>query len=264
MKLPTFDLLCGDSLTVLSAMPAGFVQCCVTSVPYWMLRDYEVEGQIGLEPLLSYVDRLARVFDEVRRVLTDDGVCWLNIGDSYIGSGKGGSGSTSSLTNPKRAARMNLALFDMGGRWHQVRRDDPRARALADRHYSRQTVGAKDFMASGITLVLLTDDDRAVWGCIENLDPVGNVRWRCSIFRNEGAGLSSELVLEATRRTVEFWERSVGGFPVGRDEKLVWLTTEIDPEKTRRKRDPGRCFRKAGWREVDQRRRLVILEAPQP
>lgn len=153
------------------------------------------------------------------------------------------------------------AFFD-DGLWVQVERCHPQARALADRHYSRQTPGAREFMSSGKTLVLLTRCARAVWGCIENLDPAGKLRWRCSVFRNEGGGkdgdlVSSDLVREATVRTFEFWRRTTG-IP------SVPLQTEVDPKKTRTKRDPGRCFRKAGWFVVDKDRRgLVILQAPE-
>lgn len=78
----------GDSLAVLQTLPAASVQCCVTSPPYWGLRDYGHGGQIGLEETPEqYVARLVAVFAEVRRVLADDGVLWLNLGDSY-GSGK--------------------------------------------------------------------------------------------------------------------------------------------------------------------------------
>jgi len=78
----------GDSLTVLQTLPAASAQCCVTSPPYWGLRDYGHDGQIGLEETPDqYVARLVAVFAEVRRVLADDGVLWLNLGDSY-GSGK--------------------------------------------------------------------------------------------------------------------------------------------------------------------------------
>jgi len=68
------------------------VQCVVTSPPYWGLRDYGVAGQIGLEPTPGeYVARLVEAFREVRRVLADDGTLWLNLGDCYSGSGKGGN-----------------------------------------------------------------------------------------------------------------------------------------------------------------------------
>lgn len=78
------EILVGDVLAGLRAMPDASVQCVVTSPPYWGLRDYGVEGQIGLEPTPDgYVERMVGVFREVRRVLRDDGVLWLNLGDSY-------------------------------------------------------------------------------------------------------------------------------------------------------------------------------------
>lgn len=85
-------ILEGDALTVLRTLPDQSVQCCVTSPPYFGLRDYGVVGQLGLEktPQL-YVDAMVGVFSEVKRVLRDDGTLWLNIGDSYAGSGKGGN-----------------------------------------------------------------------------------------------------------------------------------------------------------------------------
>jgi len=150
-------------------------------------------------------------------------------------------------------------LFTVDGYWQRVRRTDPRARRLADRHYSRQTPGAAEFMASGRTLVLLAELSGAfaVWGAIENLDPVGNRRWRCSIFRNETLILSSALIEEATERTYAFWLRHYSGLP------SVPLTTEVDPERVLRKRDPGRCFRRAGWTVRGIVRGLVVLQAPE-
>jgi hypothetical protein len=63
-------LICGDAETVLSRMPDGVFQTCVTSPPYWSLRDYNIRGQIGLESsVFAYIDHLARVFSELRRVL---------------------------------------------------------------------------------------------------------------------------------------------------------------------------------------------------
>ena len=82
----------GDVLAVLRSLPDQSAHCCVTSPPYFGLRDYGVEGQIGLEATPEeYISRLMGVFIEVRRVLRDDGTVWLNIGDSYAGSGKGGN-----------------------------------------------------------------------------------------------------------------------------------------------------------------------------
>ena len=74
----------GDARTVLQSLPAGSARCCVTSPPYFGLRDYGVDGQIGLEPTPdAYVSELVAVFREVRRVLSDDGTLWLNLGDSH-------------------------------------------------------------------------------------------------------------------------------------------------------------------------------------
>ncbi len=79
----------GDALTVLRGLPSGLVRTVVTSPPYWSLRDYSIAGQLGLEddPDL-YVASLVQVFEEVRRVLADDGCMWLNIGDSYTSGGR--------------------------------------------------------------------------------------------------------------------------------------------------------------------------------
>jgi DNA modification methylase len=85
----------GDALEVLRTLPDNSVDCCVTSPPYYALRDYGVSGQIGLEDTPeAYIERLREVFMEVRRVLKPEGTLWLNIGDSYWG-GKGYSGSSS-------------------------------------------------------------------------------------------------------------------------------------------------------------------------
>ena len=84
----------GDALEVLKTLPDEIVNCCVTSPPYYGLRDYGVDGQIGLEETPEqYVERLVEVFREVRRVLKKDGTLWLNLGDSYFGSG-GASGQS--------------------------------------------------------------------------------------------------------------------------------------------------------------------------
>ena len=74
----------GNAVECLQAMPAGIAQTCVTSPPYWGLRDYGADGQIGLEDSPdAYVARIVEVFRSVRRVLRDDGTLWLNLGDSY-------------------------------------------------------------------------------------------------------------------------------------------------------------------------------------
>ena len=77
-------LYCGDAQEVLASLPDGSVQCVVTSPPYWGLRDYGGEGQLGLESTLAeYVEKMVQVFCGVRRVLREDGTLWLNLGDTY-------------------------------------------------------------------------------------------------------------------------------------------------------------------------------------
>ena len=86
----SFSLLLGNCLDVLSALPESSVQCCVTSPPYWGLRNYGVDGQLGLEETPdAYVANMVAVFRAVRRVLRDDGTLWLNLGDSYSGAAGG-------------------------------------------------------------------------------------------------------------------------------------------------------------------------------
>ena len=81
-------ILLGDVRDTLRTVADGSVQCVVTSPPYWGLRDYGHDGQIGLEQTPDeYVAEMVAVFREIRRVLADDGVLWLNLGDSYNGSG---------------------------------------------------------------------------------------------------------------------------------------------------------------------------------
>jgi len=94
--MPKASLYTGDAKDTLASLPAESVQTCVTSPPYWGLRDYGEDGQLGLEETPEeYVRKLVDVFREVRRVLRDDGTVWLNIGDSYANStGSGPQGST--------------------------------------------------------------------------------------------------------------------------------------------------------------------------
>ena len=81
----------GDCLEVLKTLPEESVHCCVTSPPYYALRDYGMEEQIGREATpKEYISRLTEVFTEVRRVLRSDGTLWLNIADTYAGKGNQG------------------------------------------------------------------------------------------------------------------------------------------------------------------------------
>ena len=96
----------GDARNVLPTLDAESVQCVVTSPPYWGLRDYGIDNQIGLEPTPEeYAQTMVEVFREVKRVLRDDGTLWLNLGDSYAGSGKGqmGDGTPGQNINNKQS-----------------------------------------------------------------------------------------------------------------------------------------------------------------
>jgi site-specific DNA-methyltransferase (adenine-specific) len=80
----------GDATAILRQLPDNFFRCCVTSPPYWSLRDYAADGQIGAEANPdNYIEHLVEVFEGVKRVLTADGTFWLNIGDSYTSGNRG-------------------------------------------------------------------------------------------------------------------------------------------------------------------------------
>lgn len=90
LNLDASTIFEGDVVTVLRRLPAKSVRCVVTSPPYWGLRDYGIEEQIGLEETLpQFIQKLVAVFAEVRRVLTDDGTLWINIGDGYTSGNRG-------------------------------------------------------------------------------------------------------------------------------------------------------------------------------
>lgn len=99
------DLRQGDCLEVLKTLSDNSINCCVTSPPYYGLRDYGVDGQIGLEQTPDeYVAKLVEVFREVKRVLKDDGTLWLNLGDSYWGAGNN-RGNTNKISDKQASNR---------------------------------------------------------------------------------------------------------------------------------------------------------------
>jgi DNA modification methylase len=104
MKPVTSRILTGDSRKLLPSIPSESIQCCVTSPPYWGLRDYDHPAQIGAEPSPDqYVQNLVEVFREVRRVLRKDGTLWLNVGDGYArNGGTGNCGPNAIVGNTKR------------------------------------------------------------------------------------------------------------------------------------------------------------------
>jgi len=148
--------------------------------------------------------------------------------------------------------------------WQPSNRGDQEARVIADRHYNRQKIGSPQFVPPGRCMVLKTPT--AFW--VTSFPFARYVKhewagaWVCSAFRNEGDILSSDLIREAVAQTVQFHL-----------ETLTWnvdplphlgMITFVDPEKTRRKRDPGRCFRRAGFIVAGRTKaeNLVALRLP--
>ena len=128
-------------------------------------------------------------------------------------------------------------------RWQLSDRADPVTALIADRHYNRQSIGSPQFVPPGRCVVLRTPDADAFWitswPFAEYVKHAWAGAWVCSAFRNEAPDryLSSELILEAVSATLAVW-------PVPPDLGMI---TFVNREKTRRKRDPGRCFRRAGF-----------------
>jgi hypothetical protein len=129
-------------------------------------------------------------------------------------------------------------------RWKVSDRADPVGVALADRHYNRQHIGSPQFVPPGRNRCFVTADKRAVWTTswpfAKYVKHAWAGAWVNSIFRNEGAGLSSELITEAVAATLWFWP----------DPPDLGLITFVDADKVRAKRDPGRCYRRAGFEHV--------------
>lgn len=130
--------------------------------------------------------------------------------------------------------------------WIVVTRADQRARRLADRHYSRQKPGTGQFTPPGRVLVLLTPEADAVWATSwpypEYVNRAWKEAWLCSLFRNESSHLSSELIREAVAITRWRWPEIP---PDG-------MVTMVDAGKVRHKRDPGRCYLRAGFKHVGE------------
>lgn len=112
---PTFEILLGDCRIALSSLPEKSVNCVVTSPPYFGLRDYGVDGQLGLEKTPEeFVSNIIEVFRAVWRVLKDDGTLWLNLGDSYNAAGRKGHGS--SFGDKQKTNRASSEGMDFAGR----------------------------------------------------------------------------------------------------------------------------------------------------
>ena len=112
------EILLGDTREILPQLETRSIQCCVTSPPYWGLRDYDHSEQIGAESSPEeYVENLVEIFREVRRVLADDGIFWLNVGDGYArNGGTGNCGPNAQVGNTKKLIqRRNCTVPDCWG-----------------------------------------------------------------------------------------------------------------------------------------------------
>ena len=99
-----YQVIVGDAALELSQFPDAFFQSCITSPPYWGVRDYGIQGQIGAEgSLVDYINHLRNVFQEIWRVLRDDGTLWLNIGDTYTSGNR--TWRAPDRKNPARAMK---------------------------------------------------------------------------------------------------------------------------------------------------------------
>lgn len=113
--MSNYKIIVGDVLEKLAQLEDESVNTCVTSPPYWGLRDYGILGQIGLEQNPDdYINKMVEVFREVKRVLKDDGTLWLNIGDSYSGSGKGPAGNLGKKHNERHLEKKTGGLVPEG------------------------------------------------------------------------------------------------------------------------------------------------------
>lgn len=149
--------------------------------------------------------------------------------------------------------------------WLESWRADPRARRLADRHYNRQKIGAKQFVPPGRDLVLITPNSDAYWitswPFAEYVKHEWPGAWICSAFRNESTIRASDMIREAVSAT-----RAHFGLPPD-----LGMVTFVDPDKIRRKKTPpGYCFLKAGFRVVGMTKgglvalQMLPSEMPEP
>lgn len=146
-----------------------------------------------------------------------------------------------------------MAGWGAGVRWALSWRASPYGARIADRHYNRQKIGARQFVPPGSCIVFVATTGVALWvtswPLAEYVKHEWAGAWINSTFRNEGAGLSSELIREAVAATLFAWG----------DPPELGMVTFVDPAKVRRKRDPGRCYLRAGFRLVGRTKEAGLL-----
>ncbi|BEV16833.1 site-specific DNA-methyltransferase [Herbaspirillum sp. DW155] len=181
----------GDALTILRRLPTESVQCIVTSPPYWGLRDYNVADQIGLEPTLpQFIHRLQSVFAEARRVLKNDGVLWLNIGDGYTSGNRG---------------------------WRAPDKKNP-ARAMGVRPNTPEGLKPKDLMGVPWRLAFALQDD----GWFLRADIVWNKPNAMPESVKDRPTRAHEYIFMFTKSEQYYYDREAVLDPNGRNCRTVW------------------------------------------
>lgn len=190
----------GDALTVLRRLLTGSVQCVVTSPPYWGLRDYNDPHQIGLEDtLVQYINRLVEIFAEARRVLRDDGVFWLNVGDAFTSGNRG---------------------------WRAPDKKN-RARAMSVRPNTPAGLKAKDLIGIPWRLALALQDD----GWYLRTDIIWNKPNAMPESVKDRPNRSHEYLFMLTKSERYFYDREAVAAPNGRNLRSVWdINTRPYPE----------------------------------
>jgi site-specific DNA-methyltransferase (cytosine-N4-specific) len=180
-----------DALSALRRLPGGSVQCIVTSPPYWGLRDYNFERQIGLEESLpQYLNRLTEIFAEARRVLADDGVLWLNIGDGFTSGNRG---------------------------WRAPDKKNP-ARAMSTRPNTPEGLKSKDLLGVPWRLAFALQDD----GWYLRTDIVWNKPNAMPESVKDRPNRSHEFIFMFSKSERYFYDREAVVEQNGRNLRSVW------------------------------------------
>jgi len=189
----------GDALAVLSRLQSESVQCVVTSPPYWGLRDYDIDEQVGLEPTLpQFINSLRGIFHEAKRVLRDDGVMWLNIGDGYTSGNR---------------------------RWRAPDKKN-RARAMDVRPDTPEGLKPKDLMGVPWRLAFALQDD----GWYLRADIIWNKPNAMPESVKDRPTRSHEYLFMFTKAERYYYDRSAVLEPNGRNLRSVWsLNTQGFP-----------------------------------
>ena len=190
----------GDALTVLRRLVSETVQCIVTSPPYWGLRDYNDADQIGLEePLPQYINRLVEVFSEAKRVLRDDGVLWLNIGDAFTSGNRG---------------------------WRAPDKKN-RARAMSVRPTTPDGLKSKDLIGIPWRLAFALQED----GWYLRTDVIWNKPNAMPESVRDRPNRSHEYIFMLSKSERYFYDRGAVCEPSGRNLRSVWnINTRPYPE----------------------------------